>query len=197
VTAAGLLLLIYAVLLFWLDDLSDRAYSDLANLPPTGAVSLARIAPPPPPPPPVAPAQAARLRTALATDSQVKVLEDPQTIIVRIPGAGLFASGSADLRPEFVPLLIRIAAALNDQPGTIQVIGHTDDQPIHTLRFPSNYDLSLARARSVGAMIQAHLHEPNRVQEEGRGDTQPIAPNVTPAGRQQNRRIDLLITKTN
>jgi type VI secretion system protein ImpK len=197
VTAAGLLLLIYAVLLFWLTGLSDRAYTDLANLPPTGAVSLARIAPPPPPPPPVAPAQAARLRIALAAVTQVKVLEDAQTIIVRIPGAGLFASGSAALRPEFVPLLIRIAAALNDQPGTIQVIGHTDNQPIHTLRFPSNYDLSLARARSVGAMIQTHLREPSRVQEEGRGDTTPIAPNATPAGLQQNRRIDLLITKTN
>jgi type VI secretion system protein ImpK len=145
----------------------------------------------------VAPAQAARLRTALAPDTQVKVLEDPQTITVRIPGAGLFASGSAALRPDFAPLLARIADALNDQPGTIQVIGHTDNQPIHTLRFPSNYDLSLARARSVGAMIQAHLRQPNRVQEEGRGDTQPIASNATPEGRQQNRRIDLLISKTN
>jgi type VI secretion system protein ImpK len=197
VAAAGLLLLVYAVLLFWLNGLSDRAYEDLAHLPPAGAVSLARVAPPPPAPVPVAPAQAIRLRSALAADSQVKVLEDPQTITVRIPGAGLFGSGSAAVQPAFAPLLARIASALNDQPGTIQVIGHTDNQPIHTLRFPSNYDLSLARARSVGAMIQARLRDPGRVREEGRGDTQPIAPNTTPEGRQQNRRIDLLITKTN
>jgi type VI secretion system protein ImpK len=196
VAAAALLLLIYAVLLFWLSTLSDRAYADLASLPPSGAVSLARVAPPPPPPPPVAPAQAARLRTALAAEPQVKVLDDPQSITVRIQGAGLFASGSAEIRPELAALLARLADALNDQPGTIQVTGHTDNQPIHTLQFPSNYDLSLARARAVGAMIQAHLREPNRVQEEGRGDTQPIGPNTTSEGRQQNRRIDLLITKT-
>jgi type VI secretion system protein ImpK len=196
VTAAGLLLLIYAVLLFWLNDLSDRAYAGLANLPPTGAVSLARVAPPPPPAPPEAPAQAAGLRAAVAPDTEVKVLDDPQTITVRIPG-GLFASGSAEVLPEFAPLLARLADALNSQPGTIQVIGHTDNQPIHTLRFPSNYDLSLARARSVGAILQAHLRAPDRVQEEGRGDTQPVAPNTTPQGRQQNRRIDILITKAN
>lgn len=194
VTAAGLLLLIYAVLLFWLNDLSDRAYAGLANLPPTGAVSLARVAPPPPPAPPAAPAQAARLRAAVAPDTQVKVLDDPQTITVRIPGV-MFASGSADVQPELAPLLARIADALNGRPGTIEVVGHTDNQPIHTLRFPSNYDLSLARARAVGALIQAHLSQPDRVQEEGRGDTQPIAPNTTQAGRQQNRRVDILITK--
>lgn len=195
VTAAGLLLLIYAVLLFWLNDLSDRAYAGLANLPPTGAVSLARVAPPPPPAPPATTAQAATLRAAVAADPQVEVLDDPQTITVRIPG-GMFASGSAEVRPEFAPLLARLADALNDQPGAIEVIGYTDNQPIHTLRFPSNYDLSLARARSVGVMIQAHLRAQNRVQEEGRGATQPIAPNTTPQGRQQNRRIDILITKT-
>ena len=199
VTAAAVLLAIYAGLLFWINRDSDRTFADLATLPPTGAVSLARLAPPPPPPP-AAPAQATTLRNALAPDTrngQVAVLEDPQAITVRIIGAGLFGSGSAAVQPAFAPLLAHIGSALNDQPGRILVIGHTDNAPIHTLRFPSNYDLSLARAGSVAAMIKAQLHDPDRVKVEGRGDTQPIASNATPAGRQQNRRIDLLITKTN
>jgi type VI secretion system protein ImpK len=144
--------------------------------------------------------QVAKLRGSLEPDvqaGQVAVLDDAQTITVRIVGAGLFLSGSADVQPAFAPLLANIGAALNDQPGSVLVTGHTDNQPIHTLRFPSNYDLSLARARSIVAMVQAQMREPGRVSAEGRADTQPIAPNATSEGRQRNRRVDLLITKAN
>jgi type VI secretion system protein ImpK len=196
VAAAAVLLLVYAALLFLLNGASDRAFAALANLPPTGAVNLARVAPPPPMPA----AQSVRLRQALGPDlraGQVTILEDAQTITLRLIGAGLFASGSADVQPAFAPLLTRIGAALNDLSGDVVIIGHTDNAPIHTLRFPSNYDLSLARARSVAALIEAQLRDKGRVTEEGRGDTQPVAPNTTTEGRQQNRRIDLLITKSN
>ena len=197
-SAAGLLLAIYAVLLFRLNSDSDRTFAALANLPPTGAVSLARVAPPPPAPPPVAPDEVARLRTALEPDTQagrVAVLDDAQAITLRIKGAGLFLSGSAAVEPAFAPLLAQIGAALNDQPGRVLVTGHTDNQPIHTLQFPSNYDLSLARARAVAAIVQAQMRDPSRVTVEGRADAQPIAPNTTADGRQQNRRVELLITK--
>jgi type VI secretion system protein ImpK len=144
--------------------------------------------------------QVDRLRRSLDPDvkaGQVSVLDDAQTITVRIIGSGLFASGSADVQAGFAPLLAHIGTALNDQPGNILVTGHTDNAPIHTLRFPSNYDLSLARARAVAAMIQAQMRDPGRISAEGRADTQPIAPNTSEAGRQQNRRVDLLITKSN
>jgi type VI secretion system protein ImpK len=200
VSAAGLLLALYAVLLFVLNSASDPAFAALANLPPNGPVSLARIAPPPPPAPPVAVDQVDRLRGSLQPDlqaGQVAVLDDAQTITLRIIGAGLFASGSADAQPGFALLLGHIGTAINDQPGNILITGHTDNAPIHTLRFPSNYDLSLARARAVAAMIQAQMRDPGRVTAEGRADTQPIAPDTTETGRQQNRRVDLLITKAN
>jgi type VI secretion system protein ImpK len=201
VTAAGALLAIYAALLFLLNGLSDPVYAALANLPPTGAVSLARVAPPPPPAPPapVVADQVDRLRRALEPETQagrIAVVDDAQTITVRILGAGLFASGSAEVEPAFKVMLSRIGATLDDQPGNILVTGHTDNQPIHTLRFPSNYDLSLARARAVAALVGSGMRDPNRVAAEGRADTQPIAPNTTDAGRQQNRRVDLLINKT-
>jgi type VI secretion system protein ImpK len=198
---AGLLTLLYAVLLFLLNAGSDIAFADLGGLPPTGAVSLARVAPPPPPPPPppAAVAQSTRIRRFLEPEIReglVNVLEDAQTITVRIVGAGMFASGSADVETAFAPLLERIGDALNDQPGAVQIVGHTDNAPIHSLRFPSNYDLSLARAKSVAAMIAAHMHQAERLSEDGRADSQPVASNETPAGRQQNRRIEIVITKT-
>ncbi len=198
VAAAGMLLAVYAVLLFLLNGLSDPAYATLAHLPPNGAISLARVAPPPPPPPPIATDQVDRLKDALKPDlqsGQIAVLDDPHTITLRIGGAALFASSSTDVRPGVAGLLARIGAALDSQPGPLLVTGHTDNQPIHTLRFPSNYDLSLARARAVTVMIKAAMHDPSRVSAEGRGDTNPVASNAAEAGRQQNRRVDLLITK--
>jgi type VI secretion system protein ImpK len=198
VAAAGALLAVYAALLFLINGISDPVYAMLANLPPNGAISLARVAPPPPPPPPIASDQVARLRGALEPDlrsGEVALLDDAQTITLRIMGAALFASSSADVRPDVATLLQRIGAALDSQPGRILVTGHTDDQPIHTLRFPSNYDLSLARARAVAAMVRAAMHDPARVTAEGRADTEPVAPNATEAGRQQNRRVDLQISK--
>jgi type VI secretion system protein ImpK len=155
--------------------------------------------PPPAPPAPVVADQVDRLRRALEPETQagrIAVVDDAQTITVRILGAGLFASGSAEVEPAFKVMLSRIGATLDDQPGNILVTGHTDNQPIHTLRFPSNYDLSLARARAVAALVGSGMRDPNRVAAEGRADTQPIAPNTTDAGRQQNRRVDLLINKT-
>jgi type VI secretion system protein ImpK len=125
----------------------------------------------------------------------VTVLEDAQTITVRIVGSGMFASGSADVEASFTPLLARIGDALNDQPGAVQVSGHTDNTPIHSLRFPSNFDLSLARAKSVAAMLAARMRDADRLSEDGRADSQPIASNQTPNGRQQNRRIEIVITK--
>lgn len=196
VGAAGALLCVYAALLFAANGLSDPAYATLVSLPPNGVVGLARVVAPPPPP--VAPEQADRLRDALDPDlrsGRLALLDDAQTVTLRIGGAALFLPGSADVRPDVAALLRRVGAALDARPGRLLVVGHTDSQAIHTLRFPSNYDLSRARAEAVAAMIRAAMHDPTRVSAEGRADTQPVASNATEAGRQQNRRIDLLLTK--
>lgn len=195
---AALLLALYAGLLFALNARSDRIFDDLATLPPVGAVSLTRIATPPPPP--VIEMRGDRLRRFLEPEIReglVTVTEDAQQIVVTIRGAGMFDSASPTVKRQFEPLLLRIGDALNDQPGAVLLTGHTDSTPIRSVAFPSNYHLSLARAKTVGGIITSKMNDPERVREEGRGDAEPVASNDTPEGRQQNRRTEIIISKTN
>jgi type VI secretion system protein ImpK len=83
----------------------------------------------------------------------------------------------------------RIAQALQHKPGNIVVIGHTDNQRILSARFPSNVALSQARADTVRSIIATRIGTSARLSAEGRGDTEPIAPNDTQAGRARNRRV--------
>ena len=73
------------------------------------------------------------------------------------------------------------------------MIGYTDNQPIRTVAFPSNFRLSTVRAQAAGAIIASGLGDAARLSEEGRGDADPIAPNTTPEGREQNRRIEIVL----
>ena len=81
-------------------------------------------------------------------------------------------------------------------PGSLQVIGYTDNQPIRTVQFPSNFQLSAARAQAVRA---DHWHAPSAMPDasaaEGRADSDPIASNATPEGREQNRRIEIVLRR--
>ena len=194
---AFLLICLYIGLAYLLNSRSDNLFDQLATLPPNGAVSLARVATPPPPP--VVIQQSERLRRFLEPEIReglVTVKEDAQTITVLIRGAGMFESGSASVITSFTPLLDHIGEALNDQPGAVLVTGHTDTTPIHSLAFPSNWLLSVARATNVGQIIQSKMNDPARLTEEGRGSSEPIASNDTANGRQLNRRIEVIINKT-
>jgi type VI secretion system protein ImpK len=93
-------------------------------------------------------------------------------------------------------LLGRIGTALQDEPGSIVVNGYTDDQKIRTPRFPSNYELSQARADTVAGVLRSKLSDPKRVQAKGRGEADPIASNATADGRQQNRRTEIVLVRT-
>jgi type VI secretion system protein ImpK len=174
------------------------------GLPPHGTPSIPRVAlaPPPPPPPPVAAAPSnlsAKLHQFLAPEIKsglVVVLEDAQSVTVRLANRNMFGSGVATLNSGYDPLLARIGAALEDEKGAISVVGYTDNQPIHTARFPSNFELSLARAQAVSQMIQAKLSNPKRVKAIGRADADPLASNATADGRQQNRRTEIVLTRT-
>jgi type VI secretion system protein ImpK len=109
----------------------------------------------------------------------------------------MFASGSDQLDPEFVPIMERIGKALETQPGEAVITGHTDSVPIKkSLRFPSNYHLSVARAETVKAIVIAELSDPSRVTSEGRGETEPVADNKTTEGKRRNRRIELIVQKS-
>jgi type VI secretion system protein ImpK len=127
----------------------------------------------------------------------VTVGESPDRTTVTINstanGAEFFASGSADIDPRFNPLMQRIADALQGKPGNIVVIGHTDNQRILSARFPSNVELSQARANTVRDFLAGRLGTPARLSAEGRGDIEPIVPNDTPANRAKNRRVDIVI----
>ena len=112
-----------------------------------------------------------------------------------ILGDGLFAPGDATVRADYQGLLARIAAALTKVPGQIDVIGHTDTLPIRTLRFPSNWELSRARALSVARLLEGDGVSRDRIRADGLGDTQPLpdASNDTPQGRARNRRVEITL----
>jgi type VI secretion system protein ImpK len=105
---------------------------------------------------------------------------------------GVFASGSAWVKPAHVALIRRIGTALRDVPGQVVVVGHTDDQP-PAPGAPSNWALSLARATHVVDLLREETAQPQRFLAQGRGDADPVAPNDTPTNRARNRRVVITV----
>ncbi len=178
---------------------SDALFTAMMAAPPATMPAITRAAPvvaPPPPPPALVPTALDSLRGFLAPEiarHQVEVLGTPSTPIIRINNNNLFASGSATLEAASRPLLARVGAALNTETGKVLVVGYTDDQPIHTVQFPSNYQLSKARADAALAVLARSVKTPARLQAEGRASADPVASNATAAGRAQNRRIEIVL----
>ena len=115
--------------------------------------------------------------------------------IVTIAGDGFFESSSAEVSGAVRPLLAQVAQALAQVPGSVLVTGHTDNQPIRSLRFPSNWHLSQERAREVARILGDSIGA-QRLQAEGRADAEPVAPNDTPANRARNRRVEITLFAT-
>ena len=137
------------------------------------------------------------LATALSKEIAAGVLEVEtagREITVRVKEHGSFESGSAALSSNFKPVLRIIQDTLRDIEGDVQVQGHTDDRPIATAAFPSNWALSAARAVSVahGLFGDGALDE-DRFAVAGYADTQPLVSNTTAAGRARNRRVEIVI----
>jgi type VI secretion system protein ImpK len=183
---------------------SDTVYARLQGAPPTAMPTITRtpVVEPAPvvatPPPPPEPSSLDKLRQFLKPEIDqklVEVLGTPAQPLVRIIGRNMFASGSATLTVSFKPLLERIGLALKEEIGPVKVIGYTDSEPIRTIAFPSNFQLSTARAQAASTIIGAALGEPSRISVEGRADADPIAPNTTAEGRERNRRIEVVLTR--
>jgi type VI secretion system protein ImpK len=142
------------------------------------------------------PAPHKTLKELLAPEAQagkLEVVDQPDgSELVRLSGSDTFASGGVDVSQNEIPLLHAITAALNQVPGRVIVVGHTDDQPIHSLRFKDNFELSAARARAVVQILGQGLDNPARLESSGAGSSQPIAlpPNL-PANRTRNRRVEI------
>ena len=192
-----------AGLFLWSSDglnaASDDLYTRLLTAPPSTMPEITRAAlvrPLPPPPEPLPPGAMDRLRAFLQPEiaqGLVSVVGTPSTPIVRIGNRGMFPSGSATVQGSFKPLLERIGLALREEPGTVQVIGYTDNQPIRTVAFPSNFTLSAARAQAARSSIASTAGEAGRISAEGRADAEAIASNATAEGREQNRRIEVVL----
>lgn len=105
----------------------------------------------------------------------------------------LFPPGSAEIKPETYPILDKLYEILKDLPNPVEVEGHTDSIPISTEKFPSNWELSTARASSIVRYFIAKGINPERLKASGYADTKPIASNATPKGRAQNRRVEVVI----
>ncbi len=117
-----------------------------------------------------------------------------EKIIIRVREKASFGSGRAELKESFRPILAKVAKILEGSEGKIIVAGHTDNIPIHTERFRSNWELSSARAVSVAhEMMRATDIPSNRFLIQGFADTEPMVPNDTPANRAKNRRVEIIL----
>ena len=108
--------------------------------------------------------------------------------VVTIRGDGFFEPGSAQIADRVQPLIKRIGEGLAATPGQVLITGHTDNVPIRTLRFPSNWHLSQERAEAVRQDLGQQVPLA-RLKAEGRAEAEPVADNATPAGRARNRRV--------
>lgn len=183
----GLLLLaVYMGFRFNINGHSDPVFAALQALD-APAPSTASA---PPPPPADKPRLAGLLKPEIEA-GLVNVIDMADRSVITIKGDGFFEPGSAEIASKVLPLLVRIEDALAAFPGAVLITGHTDNQPIRSLRYPSNWHLSQDRANAVKARL-AKL-KPERIRAEGRADAEAVADNATPEGRAKNRRVEVTL----
>jgi chemotaxis protein MotB len=115
-------------------------------------------------------------------------------LIMSLRESAFFAPGDAELQPESFKIMTKIAEALTRIPGQIRLEGHTDDTPIRTALYPSNWQLSAARAITVLRLLSTRYQiDPDRLGAAGYGEFRPLVPNDTAGNRSKNRRVDVVI----
>ena len=125
---------------------------------------------------------------------EIEIETQGRKIIIRIREKGSFRSGSADLVGEYADVMEEIRAVLRSKPGKIEVQGHTDNVPIATARFRSNWELSSSRAVSVATeLMRGNEINPRRFQVSGFADTKPLVENDSGENRARNRRVEIVI----
>ncbi len=123
----------------------------------------------------------------------IEVKEDQVTI--RLLGEATFDTGKADIRPMFIPLLLKIGEILGNTQGELMIAGHTDNVPLTGGPFRSNLGLSLARAGAVAEyLLKSSAIDPRRISAMGFGEYRPLTSNETAEGRQKNRRVEIIVT---
>ena len=175
---------------------------------PTEPVPAVEPAPPPvPEPQPPAPVEHSELITSLYDLSRVTVaaeklerfasveLVPDKTMRINLTGDLLFPSGQAELTPAARDALAKLVPVLAQTPAMINIIGHTDDRPMQSARFPSNWELSLARASQVGRfLIEATGLPPGQFSVSGHASFRPLRPNTSEENRRANRRVEIILS---
>ena len=137
--------------------------------------------------------QVEQAMASLISKDLVSVTRKPLWVEVEIKTDILFPSGSAEIQPQAVAILDGIAGILKPLASPIRVEGHTDNRPIRTPQFPSNWELSAARAARIVRLFEERGIAPERMSVAGQGEYQPVADNATAEGRNRNRRVTLVI----
>ncbi len=127
--------------------------------------------------------------------ASVELIEDKAVRII-LTGDVLFDTGKADLKSEAIASLHKVTGMLKETPHIVNVVGHTDNVPIKTYQFPSNWELSTARACVTARFLIDEIGvSPSQIFVSGHADYQPVASNDTPSGRLANRRVEIIISK--
>lgn len=188
--ALSLLVALYIALSILLGERSTPRFVAITQLELPAAPVVPREAPPP-----------IKFSHFLAEEIEqglVSVNETAEASTVILRGSGLFQSGSTDPQPQYARIIQRVGEAVGELPVRPRVLveGHTDNVPIRSLRFPSNWELSVARARSVALVLGQVLGAEYVIEYEGRGEARPVQDNATPEGRAQNRRVEITVFAT-
>jgi len=205
--AAGLvgiiLFLIYIIMRTLLTLRAESAATTMIALNATTPVTIARPESVPPPSLPAASQtqspQLDHIRKVLGPNLDAGTLSIDTTanqIIIRVPDQVLFQPGRATVLDDFRPVAMYIALALDNEPGLIKIVGHSDSTPVANARFSSNFELALERARSVAALLKQSLTQGERIEAESKGSDDPIAPLGTAEGRAKNPRIEIVIPRS-
>lgn len=144
----------------------------------------------------VVPVRGPTLKQLLAADERsglLRVEETGNRTLVTLLASDLFPTGSAAVNPSYAETIQRLTQALDKVPGRVLVVGHTDDQPIRSLRFQDNFELSRERAVSVVALLQKGIDNRARLTWTGAGSSEPrYRPESTPENRARNRRVEII-----
>lgn len=130
----------------------------------------------------------------LGSEADIGVTYTEEGLVITLENTVLFESAVADINPKAFPVLDKIAAIIKDTSKAIRVEGHTDDDPINTQMFPSNWELSTARAVNVVKyFVESGKIEPQRLSAIGYGEAKPLFPNDTPEHKAGNRRVEIIL----
>ena len=184
VAALTIIAVTFGVYYTWLANVAEPIHAKLAQV----GIGEPQIPPSPPPPGPT-------LKQLLKPDEDANALtvtENGRRSVVTMRGSDLFPSGSASVNPAYEVTLQHVAAALNKVKGAVTIVGHTDNQPIKSLMFSDNQELSRARAVSVASVLQRTLDKSINPAVRGVGSSQPLSPDSDPESRARNRRVEII-----